>query len=134
MAHVLLAATLFLSSCALPRVLKQAEAGRTVVARPTPLLASGESVPFEVTARVPAKHLRKGVAYELLLRYRYEHGLREDTLGRIAFTVGNYVYDDENKGKLVATQKFTLPNTPNRNPGELRAPAQVRELKKNGTV
>ena len=134
MAHVLLAATLFLSSCALPRVLKQAEAGRTVVARPTPLLASGESVPFEVTARVPAKHLRKGVAYELLLRYRYEHGLREDTLGRIAFTVGNYVYDDENKGKLVATQKFTLPNTPNRNPGELLAHAQVRELKKNGKV
>jgi tetratricopeptide (TPR) repeat protein len=134
MAQGLLAATLFLSSCALPRVLKQAEAGRTVAARPTPLLASGESVPFEVTARVPAKHLRKGVAYELLLRYRYEHGLREDTLGRIAFTVGNYVYDDENKGKLVATQKFTLPNTPNRNPGELLAHAQVRELKKNGKV
>ncbi|MDB5235743.1 MAG: hypothetical protein JWR44_2736 [Hymenobacter sp.] len=131
-AHGLLAATLLLSACTLPRVLKQAEAGRTVQARPTPLTASGEAAPFEVTARVPAKHLHKGVAYELLLRYRYEHGLREDTLGRIAFTVGNYVYDDEHKGQLVATQKFSLPNTPNRNPGELLAHAQVRELKKNG--
>lgn len=133
-AHGLLAATILLSACALPRVLKQAEAGRTVVARPAPLMASGESVPFEVTARVPANHLHKGIAYELLLRYRYEHGLREDTLGRITFTTGNYVYDDENKGQLVATQKFTLPNTPNRNPGELLAHAQVRELKKNGRI
>ncbi|WP_156175920.1 hypothetical protein [Hymenobacter terrenus] len=132
--HGLLAATLLLSACALPRVLKQAETGRTVVAHPTPLTASGETVPFEVTARVPAKHLHKGVAYELLLRYRYEHGLREDTLGRIAFTLGNYVYDDENKAQLVATKKFSLPNTPSRNPGELLAHAQVRELKKNGRV
>ena len=133
-AHGLLAVTLFLSGCALPRVLKVAETGRTVVARPTPLTASGETVPFEIVARVPANHLRKGVAYELLLRYRYEHGLREDTLGRIAFTTGNYVYDDEHKGQLVATQKFSLPNTPGRNPGELLAHAQVRELKKNGKV
>ena len=133
-AHGLLAATLFLAGCALPRVLKQAETGRTVQARPVVLTASGEAVPFEVVARVPANHLRKGVAYELLLRYRYEHGLREDTLGRMAFTTGNYVYDDEHKGQLVATQKFSLPNTPGRNPGELLARAQVRELKKNGKV
>ena len=133
-ARWLLVATIFLSACALPRVLQQAEVGRTVVARPTPLTASGEAVPFEVVARVPASHLHKGVAYELLLRYRYEHGLREDTIGRVAFTSGNFVYDDEHKGQLVATQKFTLPNTPNRNPGELLAHAQVRELKKNGKV
>ena len=133
-AHSLLAATVFLSACALPRVLKQAEAGRAIGTRPSPLTAAGETVPFEVVARVPAQHLRKGVAYELLLRYRYEHGLREDTLGRIAFTTGNYVYDEENKGMLVATQKFTIPNTPGRNPGELLAHAQVRELKKNGKV
>ena len=133
-AHSLLAATVFLSACALPRVLKQAEAGRAIGTRPSPLTAAGETVPFEVVARVPAQHLHKGVAYELLLRYRYEHGLREDTLGRIAFTTGNYVYDEENKGMLVATQKFTIPNTPGRNPGELLAHAQVRELKKNGKV
>ena len=133
-ARGLLAATVLLSACALPRVLKQAEAGRAVVARPTPLTASGEAVPFEVQARVPASHLHKGVAYELLLRYRYEHGLREDTLGRITFTSGNFVYDDEHKGQLLATQRFTIPNTPGRNPGELLAHGQVRELRKNGKI
>ena len=133
-AHGLLAATLLLAGCALPRVLQQAETGRTVAARPAVLTATGEAVPFEVVARVPARHLRKGVAYELLLRYRYEHGLREDTLGRITFASGNYVYDDEQRGQLQASARFSLPNTPGRNPGELLARPQVRELKKNGRV
>jgi len=123
-----------LSACTLPRVLKNAEAGRRVAATPTPLLAVGESVPFEVTARVPAGHLHKKVAYELLLRYRYDHGLREDTVGRISFLPGEFVYDDSVKNQLVARKSFTLPNTPNRNPGELLARPQVRQLKKNGRV
>ena len=133
LAYGLLAAPVLLAACSpLAHVLQQAEAGRVVVTRPPVLTASGEAVPFEVVAKVPAAHLHKGVAYELLLRYRYEHGLREDTLGRLSFTPGNYVYDDEHKNLLVATQKFTIPNTPGRNPGELLAHAQVRELKKNG--
>ena len=115
-------------------MLKQAETGRSVSTRPPVLTASGEAVPFEVVARVPAAHLRKGVAYELLLRYRYEHGLREDTLGRLTVVPGNYVYDEDDKKLLVATQHFTVPNTPGRNPGELLAHAQVRELKKNGQI
>ena len=133
LAYGLLAATAGFAACSpLPKMLQQAESSRLVSTRPPVLSASGEAVPFEVTARVPAAHLRKGVAYELLLRYRYEHGLREDTLGRLTFAPGNFVYDDENKSLLVATQKFTIPNTPGRNPGELLAHAQVRELKKNG--
>jgi tetratricopeptide (TPR) repeat protein len=133
LAYGLLAAATALAGCSpLPKVLKQAETGRSVSTRPPVLTASGEAVPFEVVARVPAAHLHKGVAYELLLRYRYEHGLREDTLGRLTFVPGNYVYDEDNKKLLVATQRFTIPNTPGRNPGELLARAQVRELKKNG--
>jgi tetratricopeptide (TPR) repeat protein len=134
LAGVLLGLMLGLPACTLPRVLKQAEAGRQVAARPAPLTAIGESVPFEVAARVPARHLHKGVAYELLLRYRYEHGLREDTLGRLSFLPGDFVYDDSVKNQLVARKAFTLPNTPNRNPGELLARPQVRQLKKNGRV
>ena len=125
-APALLALPLLLTACALPQVLKVAEAGRQVTTRPMPITAVGDAAPFDGVARVPARHLRKGVAYELLLRYRYEHGLREDTLGRITFTSGNYVYDENNKALLVATQKFSLPNTPNRSPGELLARPQVR--------
>ncbi|AMJ65837.1 hypothetical protein AXW84_10650 [Hymenobacter sp. PAMC 26628] len=131
----MLAAGALLVSCSpLPKVLRAAEAGRQATATPAPLTAVGETVPFEVTARVPAAHLHKGVAYELLLRYRYDHGLRDDTLGRVSFVVGDYVYDDEHKGLLVAHKAFSLPNTPGRSPGELLARPQVRVLKRGGQV
>lgn len=124
-----------LSACTLPKVLKKAEAGRRVRATPTPLLAVGESVPFEVTAQVPAKHLRKKIAYELLLRYRYDHGLREDTLGRLSFVPGEFVYADSSKGQtLVAHREFSFANTAARGAGELLARPQVRELKRNGRI
>ena len=127
---------LALAACSpLPRVLKQAEAGRRVSATPTPLLAVGESVPFEVTARVPAKHLHNKVAYELLLRYRYDHGLREDTLGRLTFVPGEFVYADSSKGQvLVAHKSFSFANTAARGAGELLARPQVRERKRNDRV
>ncbi|MGI4886749.1 MAG: hypothetical protein ACRYFR_17470 [Janthinobacterium lividum] len=133
-AALLAAGALFFACSPLPKVLRAAEAGRQATAAPAPLTAVGETVPFEVTARVPAAHLRKGVAYELLLRYRYDHGLRDDTLGRVSFVVGDYVYDDEHKGMLVAHKAFGLPNTPGRSPGELLARPQVRELKRGGRV
>lgn len=128
------AGALFSACSPLPAVLRAAETGRQVAAAPAPLTAVGETVPFEVTARVPARHLRKGVAYELRLRYRYDHGLRDDTLGTVSFVSGDYVFDDEHKGMLVARKAFTLPNTPGRSPGELLARPQVRELKPGGRV
>jgi tetratricopeptide (TPR) repeat protein len=129
------ALVLGLSACTLPRVLKQAEAGRQVKTMPSPLLAVGETVPFEVTAQVPARHLHKKAAYELLLRYRYDHGLREDTLGRISFVPGEFTYTDSSRGQvLLARKSFSFANTAARNPGELLARPQVRELKKNGRI
>jgi hypothetical protein len=123
-----------LPACTLPRVLRVAESGRQINVLPTPLTASGETVPFSVEARVPARHLHKNVAYEVLLRYRYDHGLREDSVGRLTFVSGEYVYDDENKKLLVARKQFTLPNTPARNPGQLLARGRVRALKPAGKV
>ena len=118
-----LRAGLGLAACSpLPRVLKAAEAGRAVVVEPSPLTAVGETAPFDVTARVPAGHLHKGLAYEVLLRYRYEQGMRDDTLGRISFAVGNYTYDENNRQLLVIRQHFAVPNTPGRSPGRAAGP------------
>ena len=128
----LLTGAALLPACTLPRVLRVAEAGRQVRVTPAPLTAAGEVVPFTVEARVPAAHLHKNTVYEVLLRYRYEHGLREDSVGRLTFGVGEFVYDDSVKTLLVTRKSFTLPNTPARNPGQLVARGRVRELKKGG--
>lgn len=115
-------------------MLQAAETGRRVSVEPAPLTAVGESVPFEATARVASRHLRKGAVYEVLLTYKYDHDLRLDTVGRISFAQGDFTYDDSVKGRLVSRHRFTIPNSPRRSPGQLMARGQVRELKPKGRV
>ncbi len=128
----LLLAWLLAGCSPLPKMLQQAEAGRRVSVEPAPLTAVGESVPFEATARVAGRHLRKGAVYEVLLTYRYDHDLRLDTVGRLSFAQGEFTYDDSVKGRLVSRRRFTIANTPGRSPGQLLARGQVRELKPHG--
>lgn len=124
-----------LSGCSsLPKMLQAAEAGRRVTVEPAPLTAVGEAVPFEATARVASRHLRKGAVYEVLLTYKYDHDLRLDTVGRLSFAQGEFTYDDSVKGRLVSRRRFTIPNTPRRSPGQLLARGQVRELRPKGQV
>jgi len=124
-----------LAACSpLPAMLREAEAGRRVLTQPSPLTAVGSSVPFEATAKASAKHLHKGAVYEVLLTYRYDHDLRLDTVGRLSFGASDFTYDDSVKGRLVSTRRFTIPNTPQRSPGQLLARGQVRELKPKGRM
>jgi tetratricopeptide (TPR) repeat protein len=118
----------------LPKMLKQAEAGRRVQVSPAPLTAVGDAVPFEATAKAAAAHLHKGAVYEVVLTYRYDHDLRLDTVGRLSFAHGDYTYDDSVKGRLVSTNRFSIGNTPRRSPGQLMARGQVRETKAHGKV
>ncbi|MBG8555413.1 tetratricopeptide repeat protein [Hymenobacter guriensis] len=121
-----------LPSCTLPRMLKVAGEGQQVAIRPAVLETNGENVLFEVQARVPARHLRKGYAYGLRLSYRYDNNLREDTVGRVGFASGEYVYDEERKDLLVATRQFNIPFVPRKNPGQLLATPEAQQLKPNG--
>ncbi|OUJ72721.1 hypothetical protein BXP70_17620 [Hymenobacter crusticola] len=109
-------------------MLKVAEAGRQVSVQPTVLDSNGENVLFEVTARVPVKHLHRGQAYRLNLRYRYNNGLNEDTVGRMAFLSGEYVYDPDHKNQLVITKQFSFPYLPAKSPGLLVATPEVYKL------
>jgi hypothetical protein len=124
----LLALLVLPTACSpLPKMLKQAEAGRRVQVAPAPLTAVGDAVPFEAIAKASATHLHKGAVYEVVLTYRYDHDLRLDTVGRISFAHGEYTYDDSVKGRLVSRDRFTIRNTPRHSPGQLMARGQVRE-------
>ncbi|RIY09733.1 tetratricopeptide repeat protein [Hymenobacter rubripertinctus] len=131
-------AGLLLTAAALPacsplsNVLKQAQAGQQLTVQPTVLESNGENVLFEVTAKVPASHLRKGAAYNLGLSYRYQNGLREDTVGRLTFVSGEFVYDERQKNMLVIRRQFSFPYSPQKSPGELVALPDARELRPGG--
>jgi tetratricopeptide (TPR) repeat protein len=115
-------------------MLKVAQAGQEVRVQPAVLESNGENVLFEVTAKVPARHLHKGKAYNLDLSYHYDNGLRQDTLGRITFVSGEYLYDDQDKNKLVITKQFSFPYSPRKNPGTLVARPDARRLKPGGKI
>ncbi|UYZ64500.1 tetratricopeptide repeat protein [Hymenobacter weizhouensis] len=122
-----------LAACSpLKKVLRQAQTGQEVTVQPAVLESNGESVVFEVTAKVPAAHLRKGTAYSLGLRYRYNNGLGEDTVGRLTFVSGEYVYDEQRKDKLLIRKQFSFPYTTRKSPGELVALPDVHELRPKG--
>lgn len=123
-----------LPSCTLPRMLKVAQAGQEVRVQPAVLESNGENVLFEVTAKVPARHLRKSKAYNLDLSYHYDNGLRHDTLGRMTFVSGEYVYDEQDKSKLVITKQFSFPYTHRKSPGTLIARPAARRLKPGGKI
>lgn len=129
----LLAAVVSLPACSpLSKVLKNAQAGQVISVQPAVLESNGENVLFEVTAKVPANHLRKGAAYNLGLSYRYQNGLREDTVGRLTFVSGEYVFDEAEKNKILIRKQFSFPYSPQKSPGELVALPDAREIKPNG--
>ncbi|WP_165699480.1 tetratricopeptide repeat protein [Hymenobacter jejuensis] len=113
-------------------MLKVAQTGQEVTVNPSVLESNGENVLFSVTARSPAKHLRKGKVYEFNLSYRYNNGLNQDTVGRLPFLLGEYTYDEQKKDQLVITKQFSFPYTPAKSPGELVAVPVVREVQPGG--
>jgi tetratricopeptide (TPR) repeat protein len=115
-------------------MLRVAQEGQQVSARPPVLEANGDNVLGEIQVRVPAAHLHKGAVYELPLRYRYDNGLREDTVGTIRFLLGEYLYDEQDKNFVVVRKPIVFPYEPRKNPGQLLARPQVRELKAGGQV
>ena len=115
-------------------MLKVAQAGQQVRVVPSVLESNGENVLFDVTARVPARHLHKGAAYQLALSYRYGNGLYEDTVGTLSFVSGEYVYDDSVKNQLVIRRQLAFPYAARKSPGELVARPVARELKPGGQV
>ncbi|RTQ52271.1 tetratricopeptide repeat protein [Hymenobacter gummosus] len=127
-------ATAFLPACTLPKMLRVAQEGQQVSARPPVLEANGDNVLGEIQVRVPAAHLRKGAVYELPMRYRCDNGLREDTVGTIRFLLGEYLYDEQDKNFVVVRKPVVFPFEPRKNPGQLLTRPQVRELKAGGKV
>jgi tetratricopeptide (TPR) repeat protein len=115
-------------------MLRVAQAGQQVQARPPVLEANGDHVLGEIQVRVPAEHLHKGAVYELPMRYRYDNGLREDTVGTIRFLLGEYLYDEQDKNFIIVRKPVNFAYEPRKNPGLLVARPQVRQLKPGGKV
>jgi len=104
----------FLPSCTLSRLIKYSRQQQITVL-PKPLAVSGDNVLFEVKAQVPLKMIRKKAFYGLELAYHYGEN-KEEPIGRIAFSPGEFVYE---KKTPTITRQFSFTYTPEKNPGRL---------------
>lgn len=117
-----------LAGCSPYGAVLRAARGQQIRTEPAMLEAQGEVVPFTVTARVPLKVIRheRKLTYKIELTYHYDErsltgNSKSEFVGMLLFGIGDYQYDPIDKNWLVATKSFTLPFTPAKHPGTLRA-------------
>ncbi|KAA5544742.1 tetratricopeptide repeat protein [Adhaeribacter rhizoryzae] len=106
--------SVLLSGCTLSRLVKLSKKQQVTVI-PHQLEVSGDNILFEVKAQVPLKMVQKKAVYGLELTYKYGEA-QEDAVGRIAFTPGEFVYEND---RPTITRQFSIPYTPEKNPGQL---------------
>ncbi len=119
---------LVLTGCSPYRPVLRAAKGQQLLVEPKVLEASGETIPFTITARVPAKVARYEQKAVYKLEINYSYGARTgkpetEYIGTIAFTIGDYIYDASDPNWLVATKTFSFPYTAVKHPGQLEARA-----------
>ena len=117
------------------RVLRAARPQQLTV-EPKVLEAHGDVVPFTLTARVPAKIARweSKVVYKLEVNYRTDERAqtpKNEYLGGIQFTLGDYTYDPTDSRWLIASRSFQLAYTPAKHPGHLTVRGFVTQVGKD---
>jgi tetratricopeptide (TPR) repeat protein len=117
------------TGCTLQRMVKQAEK-QEITVTPSPLVASGEEVVFEMKATLPAKLLKDNYRYKIDVSYEVE-GQKREHLGALNFDIGQHLYED---GKPTITKEFTFPYAPAKDKGRLLIQGQAIDKRKRDKV
>ncbi|MDX5438672.1 MAG: tetratricopeptide repeat protein, partial [Pontibacter sp.] len=96
-------------------MLKTAEKEQKITVEPSPLVANGQLVTFEVKAQVPDKLIREKQRYKLDVYYEYDQQVREN-VGSLNFEFGEFVYE---RGMPTITKTLSFPYTPKKEDGRL---------------
>lgn len=107
-------AALFTGGCTLQKMIRLAKK-QEITVQPTPLVANGQLVEFEIKATMPPKLIKDGYRYKLDVYYEYGDQQREQ-VGAINFEFGEFLYE---KGRPTITKQFSFPYTPKKNKGKL---------------
>jgi len=102
------------SSCTLQKMVRLAKK-QEIIVQPSPLVANGQLVEFEVKAAVPPQIIKDGYRYKMDLYYEYGDQQREQ-VGAINFEFGEFLYEN---GWPTIVKQFSFPYTPKKNKGKL---------------
>jgi hypothetical protein len=114
LAIVLLAGTVFLTSCTLGKMIKLA-AEQDLQVNPNPLEVHGGNIPMEMSVVLPPKMLPTGKVYTVNTIYQY--GDKEIQVGSIEFKADDFPNSSSTTSRK--SQEFSFPYQDGMNPGEL---------------
>ena len=106
---------LFCSGCTLSRMVKVADRKQQIRVQPSPLVASGQLVTFEIKGQVPEKLVKDRYRYKLDVYYEYDQQVRED-VGSLNFEFGEFIYE---RGIPTITKQMAFPYAPKKEEGRL---------------
>jgi tetratricopeptide (TPR) repeat protein len=104
---LLIAGTLTMGSCTLPKMVKMAKDQQLTVT-PNPLEVHKDTVAFDVAANIPVKMLKKGTSYTMNTFYKY--GDQEMALDPIVFKASDYPNSNTEAPKV--TKNFSFAYAP----------------------
>ncbi|MEJ8755709.1 tetratricopeptide repeat protein [Pontibacter sp. H259] len=105
---------LFASGCTLQKMVRLAKK-QEIVVQPSPLVANGQLVEFELKVALPPNIIKEGYRYKMDVYYEYGEQQREQ-VGAINFEFGEFLYE---KGWPTITKQFSFPYAPKKNKGKL---------------
>lgn len=123
---IVLFGTITISGCALNKMVKMAE-DQELTVTPSPLELHGDSVKFEMSALLPVKMLKEGIAYKVNTSYQYNG--QELDLGTIEFTKEDFPNSDDEQPR--ETREFSFAYEPAMSRGDLMVMG-VAENMENG--
>ena len=92
------------SSCTLQKMVRLAKK-QEIIVQPTPLVANGQQVDFELKVSMPPNIIKDGYRYKMDVYYEYGEQQREQ-IGAINFEFGEFLYEN---GWPTITKQFSFP-------------------------
>ncbi|GAB3197330.1 tetratricopeptide (TPR) repeat protein [Pontibacter aydingkolensis] len=96
-------------------MVKIAEKEQKITVEPSPLVARGQLVSFEIKGQVPQKLIKDKQRYKLDLYYEYDQQVRED-VGSLNFEFGEFIYE---RSIPTITKQMSFPHAPKKEEGRL---------------
>jgi tetratricopeptide (TPR) repeat protein len=112
------------SSCTLHKMVRLAKK-QEIIVQPTPLVANGQQVEFELKVSMPPNIIKDGYRYKMDVYYEYGEQQREQ-IGAINFEFGEFLYEN---GWPTITKQFSFPYAPKKNKGKLFVQGMAIEKK-----
>lgn len=112
----LIVGSIFSSGCTLQRMVRQADKNQIITVEPSPLVANGQNITFELKGQIPNSLVRDKQRYKLDVFYLYNNDEKRENLGSLNFEFGEFLFEKE---KPTISKVFTFPYQPEKQNGKL---------------